>query len=302
MKPFEVALFKHFIESKGMTTVYITTYRKRKLTANPTSIEEFLFKADVNDVCSRAFYFVINERWGYDYWNQMQKEWMEFLKANENNYSAGEWWKLTGMSKILRYNWDSTKHWKQEKKIDTMKRLGIDLSEYETQEQESDDAPDNEEEELDDEQPIEKLDIKTYIKGKEEEKKDIFSEFEFLEIKKKSARRRLGDDEVSINTRNEHGQITFNQVISDEIRKRGGYEYAALLKNKKGDVAIIFNDIKGVTVQDAMRSKGNKNVRISNKEFVGKISKFLNLSKDYEIVKIKEVEKTNDYVAYLLTK
>ena len=128
MKPFEVALFKHFIESKGMVTVYINTYRKRHHKTNPISIEEFLATADVNEVCSHAFYFVINERWGYDYWTQMQKEWLEFLKANEGNYSADEWWKMNGITKILRYNWDAAKHWRQEKRLTAAIRLGIDLS------------------------------------------------------------------------------------------------------------------------------------------------------------------------------
>ena len=128
MKPFEVALFKHFIESKGMVTVYINTYRKRHHKTNPISIEEFLATADVNEVCSHAFYFVTNERWGYDYWTQMQKEWLEFLKANEGNYSADEWWKMKGITKILRYNWDAAKHWRQEKRLTAAIRLGIDLS------------------------------------------------------------------------------------------------------------------------------------------------------------------------------
>ena len=85
-----------------MATVYINTYRKRHHKTNPISIEEFLATADVHEVCTHAFYFVTNERWGYDYWTQMQKEWLEFLKANEGNYSADEWWKMKGITKILR--------------------------------------------------------------------------------------------------------------------------------------------------------------------------------------------------------
>ena len=153
-----------------------------------------------------------------------------------------------------------------------------------------------------DDEEDEKLDIKTYIKGKPEEKKSIFGEFEFLDIgQRPSSNRRLMDDEVSINTKNKHKKITFNQKISKEIKKRGGYKYAAILKNKKGDIALILNDEKGVTIQDG-GTRENSNVIISNKELVGKVVTFLNITNEYEIAKVTEIEKTNDYVAYILTK
>ena len=109
------------------------------------------------------------------------------------------------------------------------------------------------------------------------------------------------DDEVSINTKNGHKKITFNQKISKEIKNRGGYEYAAILKNKKGEIALILNDDKGVTIQDG-GTRENSNVIISHKELVGKVVTFLNITNEYEIAKVTEIEKTNDYVAYILTK
>lgn len=307
MKPYHVALFKHFIDSKGMTTVFISNFKNYPLKRNPKSIEEFLRQVSEEEVCLQAFYFVINARWGYNYWLNMQKEFMELLKEHEEDEGQDEWYLFHGKCKILRNNWD-TRHWKQESKVETAKRYGVEeLPEYAATttkgDAEEDDklidfVDDKKEEEKDDD----KLDIKTYIKGKPEEKKSIFGEFEFLDIRQRpSAHRRLADDEVSINTKNEQGKITFNQKISKEIKKRGGYEYAAILKNKKGEIALILNDEKGVTIQDG-GTRENSNVIISHKELVGKVVTFLNITNEYEIAKVTEIEKTNDYVAYILTK
>jgi hypothetical protein len=291
MKPFEVALFKHFIESKGMVTVYINTYRKRHHKTNPISIEEFLATADVNEVCTHAFYFVINERWGYDYWTQMQKEWLDFLKANENNYSADEWWKLQGMTKILRYNWDAAKYWKQENRLTAAIRLGIDLSLLGLDERE------NKEPECPTHESVDVVDADF------EDEEDVLSDFTDIELKPKtSERRRLKDNEASVNIRNNAFRFTFNQTISADVKARGGYEYAALLRNKQGDVIIKLNDEKGVPVQDGTKTREKSNVVIHSQPLVGKLVDFLGVEREYNIVNVKEVAKTNDFVAYLVTK
>lgn len=321
MKPFEVALFKHFIESKGMVTVYINTYRKRHLKTNPISIEEFLATADVNDVCSHAFYFVINERWGYDYWTQMQKEWLEFLKANEGNYSADEWWKLQGITKVLRYNWDAAKHWRQENRLTAAIRLGIDLSLLGLEGKENKEPPTKMSEEY-----IREKGLEEYMKSKaepecpthestdiddanfedEEDNDDgmgILGDFVDVDLKPRvNDRRRLKDNEASINTRNNSFRFTFNQAVSKEIKSRGGYEYAALLRNKQGDCIIKLNDEKGVSVQDGSRNRENSNVVIHSQTLVGKLVDFLGVEREYNIVNVKEVAKTDDFVAYLVTK
>ena len=312
---YDVALFKHFIESKGMTTVYINLYRKFRNKGNPISVEEFLQKTTPEEACVKAFYWVANSNYGYDYWTRMQEMWMEFYEKNKDNYTADEWYNLTGMSKILRTNWDAAKHWKQESKLTAAIRLGIDLSLIGCEEK-TPTAPEtkmSEEylrakhlEELKNEKSaddgIERLDIRTYIKGKPEEKTSIFGEFEFLDLHARAtSRRRLADDEVSVNTKGDKSRITFNQKITNEIKERGGYEYAALLKNKKGEVALILNDEKGVTLQDGAKRE-NTNVTISSKVLVEKVVTFLDITKEYEIIKATEIERTSDYVAYILTK
>lgn len=307
MKPYHVALFKHFIDSNGMTTVFISNFKNYPLKRNPKSIEEFLRQVSEEDVCLQAFYFVVNASWGYDYWLNMQKKFIELLKEHEDDDGQDKWYLFRGKCKILRNNWD-TRHWRQESKSDTAKRYGMEeLHGYATSKK--DEAKEDAKliefydgDEKKDDEDDEKLDIKTYIKGKPDEKKSIFGEFEFLDIRQRpSSHGRLMDDEVSINTKNGHKKITFNQKISKEIKKRGGYEYAAILKNKKGDIALILNDEKGVTIQDG-GTRENSNVIISHKELVGKVVTFLNITNEYEIAKVTEIEKTNDYVAYILTK
>ena len=315
MKMFDVALFKHFIESKGMVTVYINMYRKNHLKENPISIEEFLQNVDTTKVCTSAFYWVANSNYGFDYWTRMQELWNEFRDANTDNYTGEEWWKLQGMSKILRTNWDAAKHWKQESRMTAAVRLGVDLSLLGCEDKTPTAPPTKMSEEFlrehhmqemknpkpaDDD--VERLDIRTYIKGKPEEKSSIFGEFEFLDLHARAtSRRRLADDEVSVNTRGEKARITFNQKITNEIKARGGYEYAALLKNKKGEVALILNDEKGVTLQDGAKRESS-NVMISSKVLVEKVVTFLDITKEYEIIKVTEIERTSDYVAYILTK
>lgn len=314
MKPFEVALFKHFIESKGMVTVYINTYRKRHHKTNPISIEEFLSTADVNEVCTHAFYFVTNERWGYDYWTQMQKEWLEFLKANEGNYSADEWWKMKGITKILRYNWDAAKHWRQEKRLTAAIRLGIDLSLLGIAGKENKEPPTKMSEEYIREKGLEEFEkakakpeseCKTHdlIEFTDDDEEDLLRDFMDIELKPKANERRiLKDNEASVNTRNNSFRFTFNQTISADVKARGGYEYASLLRNNHGDVIIKLNDEKGVPVQDGSRSRKKSNVVIHSRALVGKLVDFLGVEREYNIVNVKEVAKTNDFVAYLVTK
>ena len=297
-----------------MVTVYINTYRKRHHKTNPISIEEFLATADVNEVCSHAFYFVINERWGYDYWTQMQKEWLEFLKANEGNYSSDEWWKMKGITKILRYNWDAAKHWRQEKRLTAAIRLGIDLSLLGIAGKENKEPPTKMSEEYIREKGLEEFEkakskteseCKTHdlIEFTYDEEEDLLRDFMDIELKPKANERRiLKDNEASVNTRNNSFRFTFNQTISADVKARGGYEYASLLRNNHGDVIIKLNDEKGVPVQDGSRSRKKSNVVIHSRALVGKLVDFLGVEREYNIVNVKEVAKTNDFVAYLVTK
>ena len=319
MKPFDIALWKHFIKDKGMATVFINLYRKNHLKSNPISIEEYLKKVEPQDVCMKAFTFYPNSDYGYDYWSKMTLMWMEFLATNENNYTADEWYKLTGMSKILRTNWDAARHWKEETKLTAAIRLGIDLSLIGCEDKTPTAPPTQMSEEYLREKTKKEMaerdftgipehDANNDVKvAKDEPKKttgSIFGEFELLSIRPKMrGRRKLLADEITINTRDNRGRITFNQHLSNDFRERGGYEYASLLRNKKGEVLLWLNDTdtNGASISEG-NSERNQNACITSKTMVDKIATFLNIKNDYEIIKVTEVEKTNEYVAYLLTK
>ena len=136
----------------------------------------------------------------------------------------------------------------------------------------------------------------------DDDEMDILGDFVDIDLKPATnSRRRLKDDEASVNMRNNTGRITFNQTLSRSFKERGGYEYAALLHNKQGDVIIKLNDEKGVTVQDGTRTRENSNVVIHSLAFAKKLVDYLGIERNYKIVKLKEVAKTNDFVAYLVT-
>jgi len=309
MTPFQIALWKHFIKDKGMATVFINLYRKNHLKENPISIEEYMRNVEPQDVCMKAFRFYVNSDYGYDYWSKITLMWMEFLAMNENNYTADEWYKLTGMSKILRTNWDAARHWREETKLTAAMRLGIDLSLIGCENKPNTAQPTELSEEYLRERTKHEMDELDEVNGgvKTDEPKrtgSFLGEFELLSVRPKArGKRRLQADEISINLRDKRGRITFNQYLSKEISERGGYEYASLMRNKKGEVLLWLNDTdkNGVNVIDGYSDK-NKNVNITSKVMVEKIATFLNIKNDYEIIKVTEVEKTNKYVAYLLTK
>ena len=141
------------------------------------------------------------------------------------------------------------------------------------------------------------------IEFTDDDEEDLLRDFMDIELKPKANERRiLKDNEASVNTRNNSFRFTFNQTISADVKARGGYEYASLLRNNHGDVIIKLNDEKGVPVQDGSRSRKKSNVVIHSRALVGKLVDFLGVEREYNIVNVKEVTKNNDFVAYLVTK
>lgn len=129
MTPLQVALFKQFTTTKGMESMFISMYRKWHLRTNPLSLEEYLRKADHLNVYMAAFYFQINQKFGFDFWQRMQNHFLKFIKSEEKNHDGEDWTDLKGIYKELRLNWDAPKHWAYENRSDTAKRLGITLPE-----------------------------------------------------------------------------------------------------------------------------------------------------------------------------
>lgn len=287
MKPFEVAVFKQFLESRGMVTPFINLFRKYRIKTNPMLIEDYLRQIDASEVCVKAFYWVVNSRWGFEYWTQVQKDFNQFLAIFSEDDEKEPWWHLHGRYKILRTNWDAVKHWKLENRATAATRMNITLPEK-LAEKEFFEELEKSEVQIPSDNDTPKVDDN----GND---LDIFGEFNFVDL---TPRRQLKQDEISVNRRNKKYSITFNKSVSKEVRERGGYKYAALMRNKSGDVAIILNDTKGVSMLDRHVDKEGGNAVINNKELVSRLAVFLDIKNDYAIVNIEEIKKTNDFVAY----
>lgn len=294
MTPFEVALFKHFMKEKAIVKLYISYYRKFHLKGNPLSVEEFLASTSYEKVLVSAFYFLINNDYGSDFWNKMNVKWREFHAANINNYTSGEWWLFRGMTQILRTDWDSPKPWRTKSRFETALRYGVDPAKLGIKD--------------------EPREVKAFRDALDAANKkdemptcdDFLGEFTIMDLKPKNyGSRRLKPNEVSLNLRNKKGCVTFNQAISQEIHSRGGYKYAALSKNKKtGDVALVLNDSNGVPMLDMKDATDRKtsNACINSKMLAERMAALLDVNDDYIVLKVNQLAKTDEYVAYLVTK
>jgi len=302
MTPLQVCLFKQFITTKGMESMFISMYRKYHLKRNPLLIEDFFRNVDPKEVCMTAFYFVINRQYGYDYWKKMQGKFDKYLKENEGTYiSEGkEWQSLKGIYRQLCLNWDAPKHWVYEKKKDTAKRLGFTLPEdmeriIKESEQENEDFSS-----VPEYADANGIDIKN-------EHVDDFDDFDIIDLKPRSHNSaRLKDDEITLNLRNKKSCITFNQSVTKEIQSRGGYEYAAIATatiNDKNIVLLILNDVKGVPMLDGKGSKSghDSNACINSKVLCSRVEALLNITDDYTILKIREHKRNDNYVAYTVS-
>ena len=101
MKPYEVATFKKFLQINGMDSLFINHYRTRRWEHNPQSIEEYMFRADTEDVCMKAFYFVQNSTYGFEFWDNMQERFCKYVKDAYNQEHADNWRKMHGRKRAM---------------------------------------------------------------------------------------------------------------------------------------------------------------------------------------------------------
>lgn len=280
----EIAMFKNFVKDRGMDELFINLYVKYRLKQNPLSIEAYLVQADAANVMLSAFYWLTNSHFGYDFWQDFQKRWDRYRVEKLGEYPMCDIRNFKGKGKVLRHNWDSPQFWKTEARVDSAERYGVIL-----------DA--NEIKRIENEYKRQNIDKKVV----NNEKPDVLKDFELVDIRRKKTNR-LADDEISLNTKTKFN-ISFNQTTTKELQKRGGYEYAALRVNKKGEVCLFLNDETGVPMLDGKRKDGgNENATINSKALCVRIKELLGVEEGYVTLKIKEISKTDDYVAYLLTK
>lgn len=297
----EIAMLKAFVKDRGMDEMFISLYTKYKLKENPISIEEYLQKVDASNVFVSAFYWIANSRFGYDYWQEFQRKWDRYRVEKINEYPMDDIRNFRGRGKSLRCNWDDPKFWHTQGRIDTAERYGMELSveELEKIAQEYDRVGYNSQTKTYDGLGKDLRLANKKLSEIESNTADPLCEFELAELpSKKVGTRRLMDDEISYNVKNKGWRLTFNQKTSKSIKARGGYEYATIGRNKKGDVMLMLNDANGVPMQNSIK----ENATIGSKVLCEKLAEYLNINEQYVVLKIKEIAKTDDYVAYLVTK
>lgn len=277
MRPRNVALFKEFLDGKGMVTPFINMYRQNRIKTNPEKIEDYFRKCEEETVCTKAFYHFVNSRWGFDFWQKMQDAFNDFIESNPPTEDEQPWWYLHGRCKILRTNWDAKKHWKEESRAAAAKRLNITL-------------PEN----LQD-----VIDIVSFKSDDEEQEiettHNLLSEFNFVDLHTRRAV--LKENEITINTRGGRKYtITFNQKCSNDIFSKG-LKKAALMRNKANEVVLMMNNGQGV---DVVNNKTN--CCVNNKALLSRIIAFMDITEDYLILNIEEIANTKDYIAYKLIK
>lgn len=308
----EIAMMKTFTKDRGMDEMFISLYTKYKLKENPLSIEEYLQKVDASNVFVSAFYWLTNTRYGYDYWQDFQRRWDRYRAERIDEYPMEDVRNFKGRAKALRYNWDNPKFWHTQGRMDTAERYGMELSreelekiaaEYErvgytkTHEGAGKDLRLAHKELFEREQKERQTEEEFALKNNSNN--DPLAEFELADLTaNKEGFRRLRDNEITYNVKNKGWRITFNRTITKEIQKRGGYEYATIGRNKKGEVMLMLNDANGVPMQESNRD----NATIGSKMLCDRLAEFLDIKDKYIVLKIKEIAKTNDYVAYLVTK
>lgn len=280
----EIAMFKNFVKDRGMDDLFINLYVKYRLKQNPLSVEEYLVQADADNVMLSAFYWVTNSHFGYDFWQDFQRRWDRYRVDKLGEYPMSDIRNFKGKGKVLRHNWDSPQFWKTEARVDSAERYGVMMDKDEVKIIESEHKRQN----IDKKIPIDNV-------------ADPLKDFELVDVTRKKTCR-LGNDEVSLNTRSKFN-VTFNQNITSDMQKRGGYEYAALRVNKKGEVCLWLNDETGVPVVDGKRKDGSVgNAAINSKILCMRIKELIGVEDGYVILKVKEIARTDDYIAYLLTK
>lgn len=285
----DIAMFKHFLESKGMEKIYIELYKRYRIKTNPEAIEEFFATADPANVCLSAFYFVAGSTFGFDYWHYKQNEWDAFRVNNAEEFPICDVLALKGKAIQLRKNYDTMHWWKVQPRFDTAKRLGIELPTTEKAVIAKAYKNQNIRPEV-----VEELGADEQVPDD-----DPLSDFESIDLSHSDSHVKLKDDEVSFNMRNNGYRLTFNKAVSDEMRNRGGYDYVELMRNKQGDIVVLLNDKRGVSFQGNAKKC---NCCVSNKMFIINLSVLLGIKEEYTILKIRQIGKTDDYVAYQITK
>ena len=295
MTPIQIAYFKHFLYDKGIQRIYISLYRSKRIkggpegdiSGNPVSLEQFFSEQPYFRVIMNAFYFTTGSQYGYDYWKEINKQWMKYWDMNENNFSNEKYSILGGTFGILRQNWDSKEYWKPETKEQTYKRMGIEpppgFNTY------NENLSQGTEEKVSEENPNSLLEDKDLLEG--------FTAVSNVEYYGNG--RKIKDNRVTINRRNNGYRITFSMTTSKKLIKKNYAFMGLLTNNETQEIALVFNNTIGCRV---VTKNKNSNIVINSRNIVEHIHNFYGLDKneDYYVLEITGTEEKADKTVFIL--
>jgi hypothetical protein len=123
----------------------------------------------------------------------------------------------------------------------------------------------------------------------------VLEGFSLIETSNTHGGKKMGNNVVSVNMRNNGYRITFATKQSDKLR-RHGYQYVKLLTKKDtGEIALIFNNQSGCSVCVKKNNSESRNVTINSKEIVNHITKFYGIKSptDYFTLEITDTIQHN---------
>ena len=82
----EIQEFKRFLHERNIDVVFSQNYRQNHLSVNPTSMEDYLEMAKVENVIPQAFVYP-KSIFGKDFWLAIHEEWVERIKAQRADIS-----------------------------------------------------------------------------------------------------------------------------------------------------------------------------------------------------------------------
>ena len=115
--------------------------------------------------------------------------------------------------------------------------------------------------------------------------------------------KRMDNDTVSVNTRNNGYRITFPTKQSTKIRD-GGFQYMKFLTNKSAnEIAFMFNNQNGCSICNKKNKSATNNITINSKDMIEHIYKFYNIKKSvgYFTLRITACVQQNSSLIYKLT-
>ncbi len=95
----EIQEFKRFLHERNIDVVFSQNYRQNHLSVNPTSMEDYLEKAKVENVIPQAFVYP-KSIFGKDFWLAIHEEWLKLISTKRADISEAAQLESLGLEVI----------------------------------------------------------------------------------------------------------------------------------------------------------------------------------------------------------